>query len=67
MIQQNGDTSGSDIIVGSTNCPLKILGSGSRPTYRQGKDGTYANLALQSDIPNVPTFSFSNGVLEITT
>lgn len=51
LIQQNSDTSGADIIVGSTNCPLKILGSGSRPTYRQGKNGTYANLALQSDIP----------------
>lgn len=60
LIQQNSDTSGADIIVGSTNCPLKILGSGSRPTYRQGKDGTYANLALQSDIPTV-----NNGTLTI--
>lgn len=51
LIQQNSDTSGSDIMVGSINCPLKILGSGSRPTYRQGKNGTYDNLALQSDIP----------------
>lgn len=52
MIQQNSDTSGADITVGSTGCPLKIQGKNARPTYRQGKDGTYANLALQSDIKN---------------
>ena len=51
LIQQNSDTAGADIIVGSTDCVLKILGSGARPTYRQGENGTYANLALQSDIP----------------
>lgn len=50
MIQQNSDTNGADITVGSTGCPLKIQGKNARPTYRQGKDGTYANLALQSDI-----------------
>lgn len=50
MIQQNGDTSGSDIIVGSTGCPLKITGKNARPVYRQGK-GSYNNIALQSDIP----------------
>lgn len=53
LIQQNSDTPGSDIIVGSTNCKLKLLGSGARPTYKQGKNGTYANLALQSDIPTL--------------
>lgn len=51
MIQQNSDTNGADITVGSTGCPLKIQGKNARPTYRQGKNGTYANLALQSDIP----------------
>lgn len=51
LIQQNSDTAGADITVGSTNCALKMLGKNARPTYRQGKNGTYANLALQSDIP----------------
>ena len=50
MIQQKGDTSGSDIIVGSTGCPLKLQGKNARPTYRKGT-GTYYNIALQSDIP----------------
>lgn len=63
MIQQDSDTSGADITVGSTGCPLKIQGKNARPTYRQGKNGTYANLALQSDIP---TFSLSGTTLTIT-
>lgn len=51
MIQQNSNTSGADITVGSDECPLKIQGKNTRPVYRQGKNGTYKNLALQSDIP----------------
>lgn len=51
LIQQNSDTNGADITVGSTGCPLKIQGKNARPVYRQGKNGTYDNLALQSDIP----------------
>ena len=66
LIQQNSDTSGADITVGSDKCPLKLQGKNARPVYRQEK-GSYNNIALQSDIPNVPTFSFENGVLRITT
>lgn len=51
LIQQNSDTAGADITVGSTNCALKMLGKSARPVYKQGKKGAYANLALQSDIP----------------
>lgn len=51
LIQQNSDTKGADITVGSTDCNLNIQGKGARPMYRQGK-GTYSSLALQSDINN---------------
>lgn len=69
MIQQNSDTSGSAITVGGTSCPLQIQGKNARPTYRQGASGTYANLALQSDIPTVPFIStgLSTGTLSSTT
>lgn len=65
LIQQNSDTAGADITVGSTNCALKMLGKNARPTYRQGKNGTYANLALQSDIP-FNTVGLSTGTLGST-
>ena len=52
LIQQNSDTSGADITVGSNNCPLKLQGKNARPVYRQGK-GSYNNIALQSDIPKL--------------
>ena len=62
LIQQNSDTSGADITVGSDKCPLKIQGKNARPVYRQGK-GSYNNIALQSDIPK---FSLSGTILTIT-
>ena len=61
MIQQNSDTSGADIIVGSTKCALKIIGKYGRPEYRQGKNGTYVNLALHSDINNGTLTILKNG------
>lgn len=62
LIQQNSDTSGADITVGSNNCPLKLQGKNARPVYRQG-EGSYNNIALQSDIPK---FSLSGTTLTIT-
>ena len=61
LIQQNSDTAGADIIVGSTNCALKIIGKYTRPEYKQGKNGTYANLALMSDINNGILTILKNG------
>lgn len=61
LIQQNSDTAGADIIVGSTNCALKIIGKYGRPKYRQGKNGTYVNLALHSDINNGTLTILKNG------
>lgn len=62
LIQQNSDTAGADITVGSNNCPLKLQGKNARPVYRQEK-GSYNNIALQSDIPKL---SLSGTTLTIT-
>ena len=62
MIQQDSDTAGADILVGSTGCPLKLQGKEVRPVYRQ-RTGSYSNIALQSDIPSIPPIPFdSNGL-----
>ena len=68
IIQQKGEK-GTTIICGSTGAPLALNGNGARPTYRQGASGTYANLALQSDIPPVPFDStgLTTGTLSSTT
>lgn len=71
MIQQNSDTAGADILVGSTGCPLKLQGKEVRPVYRQ-RTGSYSNIALQSDIPTIPPIPFdstglSTGTLGATT
>ena len=66
MLQQNSDTSGADITVGSNTCNLKIQGKAARPTYRQGT-GSYANLALQSDIPTIPAIPYDGNGLSTGT
>lgn len=71
MIQQDSDTAGADILVGSTGCPLKLQGKEVRPVYRQ-RTGSYSNIALQSDIPTIPPIPFdstglSTGTLGATT
>lgn len=65
LIQQNSDTAGADITVGSTNCALKMLGKSARPVYRQGKNGSYNNIALQNDVP-FNTVGLSTGTLGST-
>lgn len=50
LIQQNSDTSGADITVGSVSCPLKLQGKSERPTYSQG-GSVYADIAFTSDVP----------------
>lgn len=59
MIQQDSDTAGADILVGSTGCPLKLQGKEVRPVYRQ-RTGSYSNIALQSDIPSIPPIPFDS-------
>ena len=52
--------SGSDLTLGNSSSALKFAGSGTRPTYNG------SSLALQSDVPNIPTTSTPSKILTST-